>query len=384
MVKRLSAKNRFSVKDYGATGNGTTNDTAAFVAANNAAVANGGGIVEVPAGNYSVDPVYFSAGVSLEGAGSEATFIKRRNAATSNTTNSVGAINFHGTSSARLQRFSIRGITADGNRSGITLGTAALVDNEAFSLIYCNNFFIEDCRGNNAPGEGFDMDYCINGTLIGCAAYDNGGNGFHASLDSVQIKMIGNYAYGNGLVYDRSGFDQYTSAQNCLYIGNVSENNRYRNYNIEGSGAIWVGNKSIGTPITEDNLPGVVGSSVVTSIKRAGASSKERTITMSGWTWVQGAGAQVLSPVLTFPDTFDELLSINVSYLGGRPTASGVPASIADFAEPLNSNYGTIGTSGFSAVNNNIVVTMARLTGSVWASNYYYGYSWTATVRKKQ
>src|SRR3982751_1693817 len=42
----------FNVKDYGATGNGSTNDTAAINKAINAASTAGGGVVEVPAGTY--------------------------------------------------------------------------------------------------------------------------------------------------------------------------------------------------------------------------------------------------------------------------------------------------------------------------------------------
>jgi hypothetical protein len=42
----------FNVLDYGAVGNGTTNDTAAIQAAIDAAIANGGGTVYLPAGTY--------------------------------------------------------------------------------------------------------------------------------------------------------------------------------------------------------------------------------------------------------------------------------------------------------------------------------------------
>lgn len=383
-MKRLSSFRYFNVKDYGAKGDGSTNDTAAVQAAADAASAAGGGLVYAPAGTFMVDPIFFAQGVSLEGAGSQVTIFKRRPATTDNATHSVGALNWHGTSGARLQRFSIRGVTADGNRSNITFGTGALVDNEAFSLIYCNNFFIEDCRGNNAPGEGFDMDYCINGTLIGCSAYDNGGNGFHASLDSTQIKLIANYAYGNGLVYDRSGFDQYSSAQNCVYIGNVSEGNRYRNYNIDGSGAIVSGNKSLGSPQTADVFTGAIGSSIIASTKKLSNSSKERVVILTGWTYNQGNANQLLQQTLTLPDSVDELLSFTATYAGSRPTANGAPAEISDLAEALNGNYAAIGSDSYNSSTPSIRVTMARVSGSTWANNYYYGYSWILIGKKKQ
>jgi hypothetical protein len=46
----------FNVKNYGATGNGTSDDTVAIRSAISAAVADGGGIIYFPAGTYAVDP----------------------------------------------------------------------------------------------------------------------------------------------------------------------------------------------------------------------------------------------------------------------------------------------------------------------------------------
>ena len=65
---------------FGAAGNGTSDDTAALQQAINQAVANGGGIVILPAGVYSIGTVTFPAGVvpiTLLGTG-EGTILKRR------------------------------------------------------------------------------------------------------------------------------------------------------------------------------------------------------------------------------------------------------------------------------------------------------------------
>jgi hypothetical protein len=56
----------FNVTDYGATGNGTTDDTAAIQSAITAAAA-GGGMVYFPAGTYLVQPLTVPAGVVLQG-----------------------------------------------------------------------------------------------------------------------------------------------------------------------------------------------------------------------------------------------------------------------------------------------------------------------------
>ena len=62
----------FNVMDYGATGNGTTNDTPAINQAITAANAAGGGIVEFPAGSYLAGgSIHMLSNVTLDlGAGS--------------------------------------------------------------------------------------------------------------------------------------------------------------------------------------------------------------------------------------------------------------------------------------------------------------------------
>ena len=58
----------FNVRNYGAVGDGATDDTAAFQAALNAAAAAGGGIVFAPRGNYRLNkPIYIDSFVTLEG-----------------------------------------------------------------------------------------------------------------------------------------------------------------------------------------------------------------------------------------------------------------------------------------------------------------------------
>jgi hypothetical protein len=55
----------FNVKAYGATGNGTTNDSASVQNAINAAVSAGGGMVYFPAGTYFLDAPKAGATVAI-------------------------------------------------------------------------------------------------------------------------------------------------------------------------------------------------------------------------------------------------------------------------------------------------------------------------------
>jgi polygalacturonase len=55
----------FNVRDFGATGDGHTLDTAAIQKAVDSAAAEGGGTVLVPAGNYLTDPFTLASGIDL-------------------------------------------------------------------------------------------------------------------------------------------------------------------------------------------------------------------------------------------------------------------------------------------------------------------------------
>ena len=68
----LAATGVFSVRDFGAKGDGVTKDTAAIQAAVDAAAKAGGGTVEVPAGVYLTGSLYLKSSVDFHvGAGAE-------------------------------------------------------------------------------------------------------------------------------------------------------------------------------------------------------------------------------------------------------------------------------------------------------------------------
>lgn len=56
----------FNVKDFGAVGDGIAKDTRAIQAASDAAYANGGGVVTIPAGRYLTGALFFRNGVDLD------------------------------------------------------------------------------------------------------------------------------------------------------------------------------------------------------------------------------------------------------------------------------------------------------------------------------
>lgn len=121
-----------SVKDYGATGDGTTDDTAALVAAYNHCVA-AGKTLYFPAGTYRAWLVITASNVSIRGDGSATTTIKLPDAATHTITVEAGpgtasgvpcVLDFGqigaGNSATVRSGAHISGLTLDGNKANTT------------------------------------------------------------------------------------------------------------------------------------------------------------------------------------------------------------------------------------------------------------------------
>lgn len=141
---------RFDVRFYGAKGDGTTDDTAAFQAAINAAQTAGGGYVYIPEGNYKITSTITvsSASVWIEGAGGGSNLVPSGNfdvfSFTGNQTH-CGASNFNvsGTNQTGGNIFSVnsshritfRDITGDSvfNAFLVQLSNVCTLDNVWFN-----------------------------------------------------------------------------------------------------------------------------------------------------------------------------------------------------------------------------------------------------------
>jgi hypothetical protein len=140
----------YNVKvDYGAKGDGTTDDTTSIQNAINAAHASLGGVVYFPPGTYISKLLTLPANIIIEGAGIGATVLKLKN--------SVNTDLIHTESWATLvgkekeegpSKFAIRNLTIDGNRSNNTApaapqGLVGLCGKEYI----LENFIIQNAKG---------------------------------------------------------------------------------------------------------------------------------------------------------------------------------------------------------------------------------------------
>jgi hypothetical protein len=145
----------YDVKEYGATGNGTTDDTASIQAAIDAAEAVSGEVA-FPPGTYKHTglTVNTTTGITLAGYGAYPVLLY---------TGTGNAIAISGTSGTRYAYVTLRDL--DIKQSSRRNGTAINAD-------YCDFLILERVRLSQFT-TGLSLDNCTGCKLYGCRSYDN-------------------------------------------------------------------------------------------------------------------------------------------------------------------------------------------------------------------
>jgi parallel beta-helix repeat protein len=212
----------FNVKDYGAKGDGSTNDTSAIQATISAA---GGAIVFFPPGTYMTTGITINGGsdFTLSGAG-PASIIK----IVANDSSNVIRIE-------NSSRFSVLDLTLDCNRANNTLGTDEDLQC-GIHIVSSSAFLLRGLRLLNSHMSGIrtglfttDAGGCTDGLITNCyvnlgVTADQGIGIWHSQRISVTNCTVQQGGWG-GIVLTRS--------DNCTVSGNVCYNN---NYVISGGG----------------------------------------------------------------------------------------------------------------------------------------------------
>lgn len=147
-LRTVVQRTRVNVKAFGATGDGTHDDTGAFISAINAAAQNAnnpsdpndafGGIIDVPKGVYIVQPdsIKIPNGVGLRGVGTTGTIIRQK----TGTSGASLVTNFDHTGG---QEFAfLESLSVDGN--GQTQSTAVVDWNSLFVNTYIRDVLIKN------------------------------------------------------------------------------------------------------------------------------------------------------------------------------------------------------------------------------------------------
>lgn len=156
----VAGVNQFNVKDYGALGNGTADDTAAIQATLNAANAIGGAVVYMPPGTYKISSALtMYSHITLIGAGDFVTNI---------TQTSTSA---HGLVGDSLIYVTIKSLRLTGPSSGTGEGIAFTTEFD-----YC---ILEDITVTNWGSTGIDIEQPIVSNFTRVQSRLNGGAGMY-------------------------------------------------------------------------------------------------------------------------------------------------------------------------------------------------------------
>ncbi|HUC89259.1 MAG TPA: right-handed parallel beta-helix repeat-containing protein [Patescibacteria group bacterium] len=209
------AKNELvlDVKDFGAKGDGTTNDTTAIQSAIDTAFGAGGGIVFVPPATYIISPtgLQVKSNVTLRGSGSGTVF------KVANGTNTSGNIvKVESWSNVVLADFCV-----DGNRANQSSGT-----NYGVYVAASANCKVENLQIRNMTGVGLQV-YNSDGVLVqGCTSQTNAYHGFEAEQVRGCI-LHGNRGTANDLhgLLISPGEVSGTGSVGNSFIGNTFDSN---------------------------------------------------------------------------------------------------------------------------------------------------------------
>lgn len=232
---------------FGATGNGSTDDTAAVQAAIDACATASGGVVWFPSGTYICTQLTWKTGVYGIGAGLTASIIKLK--ASTNAT-LIKGLNFDaltgGDTAAGIHDYGFRDIALDGNDANNTTGWVLQIygyrpfwENVSVHSGKSGGLYhqwstttdpqgeldrdgnMRNCEFHHNTGDGMDYNGPGDGTFDACVFYYNTGNGVTLGFPAHGVKFLGCHSYGN---------DQ----QHCMVIVGVT-GTRVTACQLEGS-----------------------------------------------------------------------------------------------------------------------------------------------------
>lgn len=182
----------FNVKDYGAVGNGSTDDTTALQDTFDAAESAGGGIVYIPTGTYLTDSLEIPSNITIQGDGPSSLLTLK-----------AGANEYvirNNDPSGGNENITIQNIACDGNGANQSIGINTIlldkVENALIQGVTATGAERKEQGGNG--GDGIKIEYSRWVRISNCYSYSNSYDGIKVRRGNSDITVTGNVCYNNG------------------------------------------------------------------------------------------------------------------------------------------------------------------------------------------
>lgn len=219
-------RERVSVKDFGAVGDGVTDDTVAIRAALQSFTSStGGGSIYFPPGTYIISSslIVDVNGMTLIGVKGQS-WLKRKNSVAGDTMNVMQTAWQGRYGSAPIYDFTVIGLGFDGNKANNIAGVNDNYDH-CLSLLYSNRTTLRDCIIKNANRIGAPLSTGANdSTVEGCWFLNCDEGGVYAEVSN-NIRFVNNHVYGCSNASYNIGSICFNNITGGVISGNIVDGN---------------------------------------------------------------------------------------------------------------------------------------------------------------